>query len=174
MFFKYYKKILYILPFFILSVFALPFYQRSGSAFLPSIARHSGEVEYFLVKRVVDGDTILLDNGERVRYIGMDTPESVKPDSPVECFGKEASERNKELVLGKTVRLKKDVSEKDAYGRLLRYVYIDDTFVNLELVDEGYAKAYTKKPDVKYSGIFKEAERKAKEKKLNMWGACMH
>lgn len=92
-----------------------------------------------LVTRVIDGDTIELENGKRVRYLGINTPESVDPRKPVECFGKEASFKNKELVLNKKVVLEKDISEIDKYGRLLRYVYVDNIFVNLELIKQGYA-----------------------------------
>lgn len=99
----------------------------------------------FLVTRVIDGDTIELENGERVRYIGIDTPETVDPRKPVQCFGVEASKKNKELVEKKQVWLVKDVTDRDRYGRPLRYVYLGDpensntVFVNLELVKEGFA-----------------------------------
>ena len=123
-----------------------------------------------LVKRVVDGDTIELENGEKLRYIGINAPESVKPGSSIECFGKEASARNKELVEGKAVRLEKDVSERDRYGRLLRYVYLEDgTFVNEELVREGYAVASTFPPDVAREGIFRLAEKDARENIRGLW-----
>src|SRR3989338_7848179 len=118
----------------------------------------------FKVTRVVDGDTIEIEGGERVRYIGIDTPETVDPRKPVQCFGVEASNKNKELVSGKRVRLEKDVSETDQYGRLLRYVYVGDTFVNLVLVQEGFAYSYTYPPDVKYQNQFTEAERIARER----------
>ena len=94
------------------------------------------------VTRVVDGDTIEVSmEGRRytVRYIGVDTPESVAPGQPVECYGREASRRNRELVEGRTVLLEKDVSETDRYGRLLRYVWADGVMVNAVLVAEGYA-----------------------------------
>ena len=127
----------------------------------------------FLVTRVVDGYTIELTDGRIVRYIGVDTPETVHPRKAVQCFGKEASARNKELVEGKKVRLLKDVSEVDRYGRLLRYVYLaDGTFVNLELVKEGYAQAATWPPDVKYSEIFVAAARGARQAGRGLWGAC--
>lgn len=129
--------------------------------------------ENFLVTRVIDGDTIELETGSKVRYIGMDTPETVDPDKPVQCFGKEASERNKELVEGKRVQLVKDISETDRYGRLLRYVYLPDgTMVNLELVQEGYARVETIPPDVKYSSIFIVALREARLAKRGLWAAC--
>ena len=130
-------------------------------------------VETYLVTRVVDGDTIdVLIDGEnkRVRYIGVNTPETVHPSKPVECFGAEASNRNKELVAGKQVRLVKDVSETDKYGRLLRYVYVDDVFVNLILIKEGYANASTYPPDVVYNDVFREAEQEARESEVGLWG----
>ena len=128
-----------------------------------------------LVTRVVDGDTVEIAGGEKVRYIGMTTPESVKPDWPVECFGKEASARNRELVEGKTVRLTKDVSERDRYGRLLRFVSLEDgTLVNEELVREGYARVSTFPPDVAKESVFRAAERDARAAKRGLWadGAC--
>src|SRR5690349_13538593 len=85
------------------------------------------------VARVIDGDTIELTSGDRVRYIGMDTPETVDPRKTVQCFGKEASAANRALVEGKVVTLVPDVEDRDMYDRFLRYVYLGDTFVNLEL-----------------------------------------
>ncbi|MDD5083972.1 MAG: thermonuclease family protein [Candidatus Moranbacteria bacterium] len=126
--------------------------------------------DFVSVKRVVDGDTIELEDGRKVRYIGVNTPESVKVNSPAECFGKEASAKNKELVEGKSVRLEKDVSEADRYGRLLRFVYLEDgTFVNDELVRAGYARVSTFPPDVKLAEQFKQAEREARENKRGIW-----
>jgi micrococcal nuclease len=127
----------------------------------------------YTVLRVIDGDTIeVVMNGEKktVRYIGINTPETVHPSKPVECFGKEASEKNKALVEGKRVRLVKDVSETDSYGRLLRYVYVDDVFVNRELVAGGYANAYTYPPDVAFAEEFRAAEVFARENKRGLWG----
>ncbi len=126
------------------------------------------------VARVIDGDTIKLESGETVRYIGIDTPETVDPRRPVGCFGKEASAKNKELVLGKEVRLVKDISETDKYQRLLRYVYAGDIFVNEYLVREGYARASSYPPDVKYQDLFRDAEREAREAKRGLWadGVC--
>lgn len=122
------------------------------------------------VKRVVDGDTIEIESGEKVRYIGVNTPESVKVNSPVECFGKEASAKNKELTEGKMVRLEKDVSNTDRYGRLLRFVYLEDgVFVNDELVRSGYARVSTFPPDVKLAEQFKLAERDARDAKRGLW-----
>lgn len=130
-----------------------------------------------LVKRVVDGDTVEIEGDLRIRYIGVDTPETVDPRRSVECFGKEAKEKNKELVESKVVILQKDVSETDKYGRLLRYVYLPISkdkmlFVNDYLIREGYAKVLTYPPDVKFSEQFVEAEKEARQNKKGLWGRC--
>ena len=127
------------------------------------------------VTRVIDGDTIEVDIGGsiyKVRYIGIDTPEIVHPSQPVECFGKEASDKNLELVGGEIVKLEKDVSETDKYGRLLRYVWAGDILVNDYLVRQGYAYAYTYPPDVKYAEQFAEAQREARDNDRGLWSAC--
>ncbi len=124
------------------------------------------------VTRVIDGDTVELETGQHVRYIGMDTPETVDPRKTVECFGLEASKKNKELVQGKTVLLEKDVTDKDQYGRLLRYVWVGNTLVNLELVKEGFAHSYTYPPDVKYQTEILAAEKEARETNQGLWQAC--
>jgi len=139
---------------------------------VPVQAKQQPLVEGVLVKRVIDGDTIELETGETVRYIGIDTPETVHPDKPVQCFGKEASTKNTELVAGKRVRLEKDVSETDRYGRLLRYVYVGDTFINDYLVRQGYANASSYPPDVKYQDQFRQAEQEARVAKRGLWGSC--
>ncbi len=127
------------------------------------------------VTRVVDGDTIEVNmDGRRytVRYIGVDTPESVAPGQPVECYGREASRRNRELVEGKTVLLEKDVSETDRFGRLLRYVWTDGVMVNAVLVAEGYAQVATFPPDVKYVDLFRRLQEEARAQGRGLWGAC--
>ena len=134
--------------------------------------RIATEERTVLVLRVVDGDTIDLATGEHVRYVGVNTPEMVDPRRPVQCFGKEASERNRELMEGKRVRLEKDISETDKYGRLLRYVYVGDVFVNLARVEEGFARVSIFPPDVKYQEKFLEAERRAREEKRGLWSGC--
>lgn len=134
----------------------------------------SAEVEpvdqMVVVARVVDGDTIKLESGEVVRYIGIDTPEIVDPRKPVQCYAQEASVKNKELVEGKEVRLEKDVSETDKYSRLLRYVWLGDTLVNELLVKEGYAQSSSYPPDVKYQDRFIQAQNEARENNLGLWG----
>ncbi len=128
--------------------------------------------EEAVVKRVIDGDTIELSTGQKVRYIGIDTPELVHPKKPVECFAKEAKIENQKLVEGKTVRLEKDVSETDKYGRILRYVYIGDTFINDYLVRQGFAHASTYPPDVRHSGQFVAGEKEAREARRGLWLGC--
>ncbi|MEX0933619.1 MAG: thermonuclease family protein [Candidatus Paceibacterota bacterium] len=140
--------------------------------------QQSGELakdEQVKVVRVVDGDTINVEiNGkvESVRYIGIDTPETVDPRKPVQCFGVEASKKNKGLVEGKMVRLEKDITDRDKYDRLLRYVWLGDTLINQTLVEQGYAKSYSYPPNVKYQDKFVAAEKKAREDKLGLWTAC--
>ena len=133
-----------------------------------------GEIKFDTAKvaRVIDGDTIELESGERVRYIGIDTPETVDPRNPVQCFGVEASKKNKELVESKEVRLEKDVTDKDRYGRLLRYVYVGDDFINVELVRQGFAYSYSSPPDVKYQGKILEVQQEAEQTKSGLWNAC--
>lgn len=128
--------------------------------------------EYITVQRVIDGDTILLTDGRRVRYIGVDTPESGRMDTPIECYGKEASEANKKLVEGKQVKLVKDISDKDKYDRLLRFVYIDDIFVNEYLLKNGYATVMSIAPDISKYPQFKLAQQEAKNNNLGLWNKC--
>ena len=125
--------------------------------------------ETFVVKRVIDGDTILLANGERVRLIGVNTPETKHPQKPVERFGKEAYLFTKRMVEGKEVRLEYDWQRKDRYGRLLAYVYLlDGTFLNAEIIKQGFGFAYTKYP-FKYLEEFRKFERDAREAKKGLW-----
>ena len=128
--------------------------------------------EEAMVSRVIDGDTIVLATGEKVRYIGMDTPELVDPRKPVECFAKEAKEANRNLVEGKIVRLQKDISEKDKYGRLLRYVFVGDIMVNDYLVRQGFAHVSTYPPDVRYQEQFRQAEIEARDNDRGLWAGC--
>jgi len=137
---------------------------------LPPTSMPSGEIAK--VVEVIDGDTIKVEIDGRiytVRYIGIDTPELHHPQKPVEYFAREAYEKNKELVEGKTVILEKDVSETDRYGRLLRYVYVDGLFVNAYLVEQGYARAVTFPPDVKYADLFRRLEKEAREAGRGLW-----
>jgi len=132
------------------------------------------QTEEFLVTKIVDGDTIEVEGGKKVRYIGMDTPETVNPQKSVQCFGHEAAEINKEWVLGKKIRMEKDISETDRYGRLLRYVWVDEFFVNEQLVRQGYAQVSTYPPDVKYQDLFLTAQKEARENNRGLWQGCSY
>lgn len=130
-----------------------------------------------VVTKVVDGDTIQIASGQTVRFIGIDTPETVDPRRPVGCFGKEASNEVKNLLSGKEVVLQKDVSDTDKYNRLLRYIYLpieggQYLFMNDYLVREGYATVLTYPPDVKYDKQLIDAQRYAKENGKGLWGRC--
>lgn len=137
-----------------------------------------------VVERAVDGDTVVVRitgvvegagagsvaAGEHhVRLLGIDTPESVDPRRPVECFGKEAAAAAAALLAGRPVRLVADVEDRDAYDRLLRYVYVGDEMANARLVANGYASAYTYPPNVRWSGLFARLEREARDNDLGLW-----
>lgn len=117
------------------------------------------------VERAIDGDTIVLQGGERVRYIGIDAPEMDEP------FGREAWRTNRELVEGKRVRLERDISERDRYGRLLRYVFVGELLVEGELVRNGLARAKAYPPDTKYQARLQALEEEAQEARRGLWGA---
>ena len=118
------------------------------------------------VTQVIDGDTIVIEGGYRVRYIGIDTPE-LYPEP--EAYAVEAWQANRNLVEGREVRLERDVSETDKYGRLLRYVYVGEVMVNAELVRRGLAWAKAYPPDTKYQAYLEELEREAKYAGRGMW-----
>lgn len=122
-----------------------------------------------LVTRVVDGDTIVVASVGTVRLIGVDTPETVDPREPVQVFGKEAAEFTRRMAEGKVVRLEFDAQRTDKYQRTLAYVYLaDGTFLNAEIVRQGYGHAYVKYP-FKYLDQFREYEREAREKGRGLW-----
>jgi micrococcal nuclease len=120
------------------------------------------------VIRVIDGDSVILSTGEKIRYIGIDTPEIENG----ECYGTEAAKVNSDLVLGKDVKLVKDTSETDKYGRLLRYVYVGDILINDYLVKNGFAKVMTVPPDTEFEDEFVSSETNAKTNLLGFWGKC--
>ncbi len=117
----------------------------------------------------VDGDTIELADGEKVRYIGVDTPETKHPYKPVQFFGREASQFNRNLVVGKRVTLEYDAGRRDRYRRLLAYVYVGDIFVNAELAAEGYAQTATYPPNVRYQQLFLYLQKQAREAGKGLW-----
>ncbi|MFC2025320.1 thermonuclease family protein [Chloroflexota bacterium] len=115
---------------------------------------------------MIDGDTIIIEGGYRVRYIGIDAPE-IHPD--LEAFGTEAQQANRKLVKGKEVRLERDVSQTDKYGRLLRYVWVDDVLVEAEMVRQGLARAKAYPPDTKYQDFLEQMEAEARKAGGGMW-----
>lgn len=155
-----------------------------------TLAEEPAGYEVAVVTRVVDGDTIVVRVDSRVegpgagdaalgeehhlRLIGIDTPESVKPGSPVECFGREASSAASALLEGQDVRLVKDVEERDGFDRLLRYVYLGAEMANARLVVNGYAHAYTYPPNIRWSELFVQLQREARESERGLWapGTC--
>jgi micrococcal nuclease len=127
------------------------------------------------IERVVDGDTLVLTGGTRVRLIGVDTPETVHPSEPVECFGREASAFMSDLLPpGTAVRLVYDVERTDRYGRTLAYVYrLDDgLFVNAELLAQGYAQVATYPPNVARVDEYLELQTQARDGLRGLWDAC--
>jgi micrococcal nuclease len=127
------------------------------------------------VVRTVDGDTIeaRIDGQiEDVRYIGVDTPETVKPGTPVQCFGHRASDFNRRLAEHEPVRLVFGVERRDVYGRLLAYVYIGHRLVNAELVRRGLARTLAIPPNTLHRALFRRLERRAARTGRGLWGAC--
>lgn len=174
--------ILFVMSFFCVGVYLLKTDKTKftlPSILIPSLTPipttqpvSSQSAELATVKRVVDGDTIELSDGRKVRYIGIDTPELHHPTKGVQCFGKEAMEKNKELVEGKEIKMKKDVSETDRYKRLLRYIWVGDIFVNEYLAREGYALQATFPPDVANAELFGQAAEEARLKDKGLWNKC--
>lgn len=143
-----------------------------------SISCHA-EIEegVYYVQNVIDGDTIELGNGRRVRYIGINTPETMRREGrkwvyAPEAYGEEAKNLNRELVFRKKVRLEFDKEKEDRYGRLLAYVYADNgLFVNKKLIDEGYATLYTFLPNARYYADLLAAQKEAISKRKGIWGS---
>lgn len=145
---------------------------------LQNFSQYTPEDEkLFYIEKVIDGDTMNVNiegRTETLRLIGIDTPESVHPTKPVECFAKEASDKAKELLEGKKVNLKSDPTqgERDKYGRLLRYIILEDgTNFNRWMIAEGYAFEYTYNTDYEYQREFKEAEKEARENQRGLWNS---
>lgn len=124
----------------------------------------------YVVKTVIDGDTIELSNGEKVRYIGVDTPEFESSQKKAEKFAEEAYQANRKMVENRKVKLEFDVEQRDQYGRLLAYVYTEDgIMVNEWLVANGYAKTVVFPPNVRYVDRFKHLEKEAQKQKIGLW-----
>jgi micrococcal nuclease len=152
---------------------------HGGSPALPPAVAASGNLPAGVdlsVQRVVDGDTIVLVGGERVRFIGVDTPETKAPNQPVGCYGDEASRFTTSLLPpGTGVRLVGDAEQRDKYGRLLAYVYrrSDGLFVNAELLRRGYAQVLTIPPNVAHTDEFVAIAGRAREASQGLWAACI-
>ncbi len=119
--------------------------------------------ERYRVYKVIDGDTIVISGGDHIRYIGIDAPEKG------ELYYQEAAELNKKMVAGKKISLVTDISDEDHYGRKLRYVYVDEIFVNAEIVRQGLAFAYPYPPDIKYHIYLEEMETEARINRRGLW-----
>jgi len=161
----------------VLSVVAVAVLALGGGKVVGSLRGGGGGGGAARVVRVVDGDTVVVQRGgqiEKVRYIGVDTPESVKPGTPVQCFSKAAAAANRRLVLGRAVRLVPDAEARDRYGRSLFYVYRanDGLFVNAELVRAGYARTMTMPPNVAHAGDFRRLATAARRAGRGLWSRC--
>jgi micrococcal nuclease len=135
---------------------------KNASGITENDIAQSSDTDYF-VKEVIDGDTLILNNNERVRLLGINTPEHNQ------YYFEEAREVLEVLVLGKKIKLEKDITDKDVYGRLLRYIFTDNLFVNEEMVKRGFANTFTFSPDVKYTDKFLEAEKLVRDRDIGLW-----
>jgi micrococcal nuclease len=138
-------------------------------------AEPAGQTTEAQVTRVIDGDTIevrISGREDEVRYIGIDTPETVKPGTAVQCFGPQASGENHKLVDGRRVRLVFDRERRDVYDRLLAYVYTGGEFVNARLVRGGYARTLTIAPNTAHAGLFHRLAQNAGRAGRGLWGVC--
>ena len=171
----------FLLPLLVASVIPSVGFSESGSPIVGTPAEFKESVpeagELRKVIRVIDGDTIVVSPNEKVRLIGVDTPETVHPKKSVACFGKEAKLFTRNAVEGKTVRLVMDKvnfnrQHKDKFRRTLAYAYLDDgTMLNRELIRQGYAHAYTRF-QFRYLVEFRELERQARTQTIGLWSSC--
>ncbi len=186
MFFRRKKFLFSLIAFVILVIFQriTPQEQVLSQKIIPSQITPTTQVEQSVkeevsVTKVVDGDTVeVLLNGkkEKVRVIGINTPETVDPRRPVQCFGKEASNFAKQTLTGENVTLESDPtqSNRDKYGRLLRYIFLSDIDFGKQMIEQGYAHEYTYDIPYKYQSAYQAAERQAREGKKGLWSnsAC--
>lgn len=135
--------------------------------------------QIYIVKRVVDGDTVELDDGQRVRYLNVDTPESVKPGVPPQCFSLNAKAENEKMLGNKRIKLTFDKQKTDRYGRILAYVFPENTTnfdiknsINVKLVENGFAKGLFIRPNLSNKDYFIKLENEAQKKKIGLWGVC--
>lgn len=170
-----YRKTVTILV--IASVFIACILGLLGYGIVRAMTISINEDSKYQIERVIDGDTFTMKIGWHeitVRMLGIDTPETVDPRKPAQCFGQEASDQTKSLLNGKAVQLKFNPNreKKDKYGRYLGYVYADDLFVNEFLLENGYAREYTYGKPYIFQKNFREIEKTAKENKKGLWGRC--
>jgi micrococcal nuclease len=151
----------------------MPSAPRTVVRLKPSSRRMPRSGERARVIAVIDGDTVVISGGEKVRYLGINTPETHHPDKLPEYCGQEAFEANRRLVAGKTVRLEFDQQLRDKYGRLLAYVYVDNLFVNAELVRQGYAQVSTYRENQRHHEEFQRLQQSAIEARRGLWGGCV-
>lgn len=173
-------KILFLLGFLAaaaLEAASTAYQEAHGGISEQSRESHNAILEKRLVIRVIDGDTIVASPNEKVRLIGVDTPETAHPKKAVQCFAKDAKEFTRRMVERKSIRLVLDESNtarnhKDRYGRTLAYVYFDDgTMLNAELIRRGYAHAYTRFP-FRHAVEFRKLERIARSQAVGLWASC--
>jgi len=184
------KKIIFVIALLLLPLSAVLAEDRLGMSYDSDkgkfVIPFGSAYDYsnILVKRVVDGDTLVLENGERVRLIGIDTPEmhesnklykdsrkSGEDVSTIQKLGKQAYEFTRGLAEGKRVNLEFDVERRDRYDRLLAYVYLKDgTFVNAEIIKQGYASLMSIPPNIKYADVFLKLYREARDDRRGLWG----
>jgi len=151
----------------ILVIVALVVFVKRPEVFAPQEDVNSGNSEevYASVARVIDGDTIEISGGQKVRLLGIDAPERGEP------YFDEAKKHLQELTEGKDVRLTKDVRETDKYGRLLRHIYVDEAWINEKMIQDGFARIVTFPPDVAHVDAFTNAQEEAQNQKKGLWRA---
>ncbi|MFA5142964.1 MAG: thermonuclease family protein [Candidatus Omnitrophota bacterium] len=170
-----------------ISVLALALLVYAGSRFLMTSHRPAAEPakeETVFVAKAVDGDTLKLSDGRRVRLLGVDTPElhysekllrdarrSRKDIKAIQGMGERAADFTRRLCEGKRIRIETDIRRLDKYGRLLAYAYLDDgTFVNAKILEEGYGQVMTIPPNVKHADYFMKLQQEARERGKGLWG----
>ncbi len=182
-----------IITVFIIVIGSMPEVQRSIAVFTDQISsledaaelkpveknNKVAGVEEVKVNRVVDGDTVVLEDGRTIRLLNVDTPETKKPGVAVMCYGPEASSYTTKMLENRIILIKPDKEDKDRYGRSLRFIFFvgEDTSAiansfNAKLIKEGYAKSSTVKPNNTYQNYFETLERQTKQLKVGAWGEC--
>lgn len=165
-----YKKSKAFLPICIILIATALSLTQPAPAAIDTKSAVPDDAQEAVVSKIIDGDTFIIESGEKVRLIGIDTPEKAGPYTKEEPFGKEATDFSKALLEGQTVYLVKDTSDTDRYGRLLRYAYLKDgTFVNLRLVEEGLATAVEFPPDTAHAEALETAESEASRQNKGIW-----